>query len=103
MPDEALKLVAEVHDVLDRLNVANTNKDELLLVEISAHLAKQDVEGASQAFDASIKNHAGDESLLSTATQVFMNYGRYSNALTAIDQHLKLAPDNTGALLNKGL
>jgi tetratricopeptide (TPR) repeat protein len=40
--------------------------------------------------------------LLATATQVYMKYGCYSNALTTIEQELKLAPTNMNALVNKG-
>jgi tetratricopeptide (TPR) repeat protein len=40
--------------------------------------------------------------LLATATQVYMKYSRYSNALTTIGRELKLAPTNLNALVNKG-
>jgi tetratricopeptide (TPR) repeat protein len=52
--------------------------------------------------DATLKQFPGDENLLATATQVYMAYGCYSNALGVIEQLLTLAPTNMNALINKG-
>ena len=116
MPDEALKLIAEIHNLPDSMGNANTNKDKLLFVEISAHLAKRDLQGAQDSFQAAMKMHPRDDSLLAVATEVFMNYGQkfsselpsiamqcYSNALAATEERLNIAPTNTSALVNQGL
>ena len=116
MPDEALKPIAEIHNLPDSMGDANTNKDKLLFVEISAHLAKQDVQGAQHSFQAAMKMHPRDDSLLAAATEAFMNYGQkfsselpsiarqcYSNALAATEEQLNIAPTNTSALANQGL
>jgi tetratricopeptide (TPR) repeat protein len=116
MPEKALKPIAEVHNLPESMGDANTNKDKLLFVEISAHLAKQDVQGAQDSFQAAMKMHPGDDSLLAVATEAFMNYGQkfsselpsiatqcYSNALAATEEQLTLAPTNTTALVNQGL
>ncbi len=115
-PDEALKLIAEIHSLPEEISGASTNKDKLLFVEVSAHLAKQDVLGAQESFQATMKLHPSDDALLAVATEVFMNYGQkfssdqpsvanqcYSNALTATREQLNIAPANTSALVNQGL
>jgi len=76
MPDKALKPITEIHNLPDSMGDANTNKDKLLFVEISAHLAKQDVQGAQDSFQAAMKMHPRDGSLLAVATEAFMNYGQ---------------------------
>ena len=58
--------------------------------------------GAEAAVQATHRQYPGDEDLLATATQVYMRYGCYSNALATIDQQLTLSPTNMNALVNKG-
>ncbi len=102
MPDLAIKAVDDIHAQPNLLRVTRTNQAELLFVEASARLAAHDVKGARAAVDTVLKKYPGDEDLLATATQVYMNYAEYSNALTVIDMQLKLAPDDQNALVNKG-
>ncbi len=126
MPDQALKLIEPTHSQPDLLDAAQTNRAELLFVEASAHLAQSDLKGAEASVRAALKRSPGDRILLTTATQVYMKYGRYfgdlidakggadspteaqmkqgcySNAIVALDQELALAPTNVTALVNKG-
>jgi len=102
MPDAALKLVEHVRSRPDLLDAARTNRTELLFVETSAHLAQRDVGGAEATVEATLRQYPGAEDLLATATQVYMRYGCFSNALTTIDQQLALAPTNVITLVNKG-
>jgi tetratricopeptide (TPR) repeat protein len=102
MPDKALQLVEEIRAQPALLNAGRTNRTELLFVETSAHLAKDDLRGAEAAVQSAMAQYPNDAEVLATATQVYMKYGRYSNALTTIEQELKLAPTNMNALVNKG-
>jgi tetratricopeptide (TPR) repeat protein len=102
MPADALKLVDQIHAQPSLLEAARTNRTELLFVEASAHLAQNDSRGAEAVVQAALAQYPGDAGLLATATQVYMRYGRYSNALTTIEQELKIAPTNMNALVNKG-
>ena len=102
MPGEALKLVDQIRAQPSLLDSARTNRTELLFVEASAHLALNDLKGAEAAVQSTAQQYPGDADLLATATQVYMKYGCYSNALTTIEQELKLAPTNMNALVNKG-
>ncbi len=102
MPGEALKLVAEIRAQPSLAEATRTNRTELLFVEASAHLALNDIRAAETAVQTTLRQYPGDADLLATATQVYMKYGCYSNALTTIAQELKLAPGNMVALVNQG-
>ena len=101
-PGEALKLVEPIHVQPGLLAAARTNRTELLFVETSAHLAQGDVGGAEATVRATMREYPGEENLLATATQVYMRYGCFSNALITLDQQLALSPTNMNALVNKG-
>jgi tetratricopeptide (TPR) repeat protein len=100
MPDEALKLVDEIRS--RPLASATTNLCELLLVEASAHLAKDDYAAAGAVIRSAIGRHPGDAAVLQTAAQVYLNFKSYSNALPILDRQLQLNPTNMTALVNKG-
>jgi tetratricopeptide (TPR) repeat protein len=102
MPGEALKLVDQIRAQPSLFEATRTNRTEFLFVETSAHLARNDLKGAQDAVAAALQRFPGDTNLLATATQVYMTYGRYSNALAVIDQLLALSPANMSALVNKG-
>ena len=101
-PEDALKIVDEIHANSQKLGIARSNLTELMFVESSAHLAMDDVKSSEAAVAAALKKYPGDEDLLATATQVYLNYGRYSNALDTIEEQLKISPDNPRTLINKG-
>jgi tetratricopeptide (TPR) repeat protein len=101
-PAEALKLVDQIHAQPELGDAARTNRIDLLMVEASAHLAQGDVGGAEGAVEATLRHYPGEESLLATATQVYMKYGCFSNALNTLDQQLALSPTNVNTLVNKG-
>ena len=101
-PEMALQVVEEIHQKEADFGVSRTNMNELLFAEASAHLAKKDTAGADAAVERTVQKYPGSVDLLATATQVYMNFGFYSNALGTIEQQLKLAPDNPAALINKG-
>ena len=102
MPAEALKIINEIRAQPDLLAVGGTNRTELLFVEASAHLGQNDPAGAEAAVQAAMAQYPGDADMLATATQVYLKYGRFSNALSIIEQELSIAPTNMSALINKG-
>jgi len=101
-PDQALKIVDDVHARAATFSLARTNVAELLSVEASAHLAKNDLPAAEATVEKVLAKYPGDEDMLGTASQVFLNYGQYSNAIGVIEKELKLYPDNVNALVTKG-
>jgi tetratricopeptide (TPR) repeat protein len=103
MPGEALKLVGEIHAQTNLLEAMRTNRANLLFVEASAHLVQNDLKSAESAVRKAVAEQPGDAELLARASEVFLRYGRYTNALVTIEQELELAPTNMTALVNKGL
>jgi tetratricopeptide (TPR) repeat protein len=102
MPADALKIIDQIRAQPALASAAETNRTELLFVETSAHLGQNDVPGAEAVVDTAMHRFPGDAALLATATQVYLRYGRFSNALTTIERELQLAPTNLTALVNKG-
>lgn len=98
MPDQALKCL----DELRAQPIPRTNQTEVLIVETSARLLSKDLNGAVAAVQAALDKYPADETLVAAASQTFIKYGYYTNALELIDKQLKLSPDNPNALLNKG-
>jgi Flp pilus assembly protein TadD len=102
MPDETLRITQECHAQAELLGLNKTNRAELLSLETSALLAKQDVKAAVDGVQAALKDYPGSEELLGTAARIFINHQQYTNALKFIDQQLLLSPDLPPALRAKG-
>ena len=102
MPGEALKTVNEIRTQPDLLAVVGTNRNELLFVEASAHLGQNNPRGAEDAVQDAVRRYPGDADLLATATQVYLKYARYTNALSTIEQELVISATNVNALVNQG-
>jgi tetratricopeptide (TPR) repeat protein len=101
-PEEAVRLINEVHADSQALGLSVTNQGELLMIEASAHLAIGDLKGAEATVQTAITKYPGHGELLASATQVYLTYGKFTNALETVDQQLKLSPDNADLLANKG-
>jgi len=79
----------------------------MLFAEASAHLARKDTAAAEAAVTKALQKYPEDKQLLqvllATSSQMYMNFGFYSNALATIGQQLQLMPDNPSALINQGV
>jgi tetratricopeptide (TPR) repeat protein len=102
MPDEALKLIKEIHAQPDVVGLGLNNRADVLSVEISALLAKQDVGAAEATIQTMVKQYPGSDDLLVPAARVFIGQRLYTNALALIEQQLKTAPDHPAALRHQG-
>jgi tetratricopeptide (TPR) repeat protein len=102
LPAQALQIINEIRSHPALLPVTRTNRTEMLFVEASAHLANGDLKSAESVVQAALEKYPNDPELLDTASQVFMNYKCYSNALATINQQLKVSTNNLVALVNKG-
>jgi Flp pilus assembly protein TadD len=60
------------------------------------------VTAAEHILKSANAQNPGDRNLLSVTAQIYLAYHRYSNALAAVEEQLRLAPDDLGALNNKG-
>jgi tetratricopeptide (TPR) repeat protein len=102
IPDAALKVIDEIHSKGDALGINHTNAIQLLGIEIAAHLAKGDVKSAEASVQAALNKSPRDADLLATATKVYIDFGRYTNALNTTEQQLQIRPDDPAALFYKG-
>jgi len=102
MPDQALKLVKEIHAQPEVAGLSQTNRAALLSVEISTRLAQNDLTAAEAAIQAAVKEYPGAGDLVATATGVLISNGRYTNALPYIEQQLKTSPNSPEALRAEG-
>jgi tetratricopeptide (TPR) repeat protein len=102
MPDEALKVIGQIHAHSDSLAGLRANLPYLLSTEASAHLFKGDLPAAEALIDTTLKQHPNDDNLLLAAAQTYKNFGRYSNELAQIDRLLEMHPENRSLLLEKG-
>jgi tetratricopeptide (TPR) repeat protein len=99
LPDEALKVLNEIHDRASKVDLARTNITDLLLVETAAHLTKADVKGAEATVRWVLDRYPGDEVLLATAARVYLSYGVLSNAVTCIRAALAKHPEDENLLV----
>jgi tetratricopeptide (TPR) repeat protein len=102
VPDEALRVIQEIHANPQSARLNHTNAVELLGTEAAAYLAKGNLASAQAAVDAATSRAPQDADLYAAATKVFMDYGQYANALEAIEHQLKIRPNDAGALFYKG-
>jgi tetratricopeptide (TPR) repeat protein len=102
MAEPALKLLGEIHSQPDVVKLDRTNRAELLSVEMSALLSHRDFDGAERAVRTALKEYPGAEDLYGTATRVFINNGRFTNALPVVEDQLRVDPNHPAALRAKG-
>jgi tetratricopeptide (TPR) repeat protein len=102
LPSNAVPLIREIRAHPDLLPILSTNRAEMLFVETAACFANGDAQGAEAAVKKMLNQYPDDQDLLDTATQVYINFHAYSNALTTVEQQIKLCPTNMTALVSKG-
>jgi tetratricopeptide (TPR) repeat protein len=102
MAEPALKIIDDIHAHPEVVKLGRTNRAELLSVEISALLSHRDVEEADKAVQTALKEYPGAEDLYGTATRLFINNGRFTNALPVVEDQLRMDPNHPEALRAKG-
>lgn len=100
-PDEALKLVERIY-AIPGLADNSTNRAELVLVEASAYATKTNLAAAAQSATRALQRWPADQSVVSTALQIYLNSGSYTNALSLVDGMLRQNPEDPASLINKG-
>ncbi len=101
-PDRTLELIREIRDIADRTPGLSTNLTDLFTLEATAYFAKNDPATATQIIETNLVNFADNFTILAAACKTYADNGRYTNALAITDRLLKLAPDETSCLINKG-
>lgn len=102
LPDEALKLTAEVLANKHRFGLDNTTPTEVLVVQAAAYLGKKEVSSAEAIFDRALAQSPKDDALMTAAAQLYISFGLFTNAVAMLDRQLQAFPDNRDALVNRG-
>ncbi len=101
-PDLALEQVRKLKSANSVRWKDTTNYLALIHLEVSAHFESKDVAGGEKILQNLIQRNPKDMAVLQTATQIYMSYRMYTNALAIIERQLEISPDDIEALLNKG-
>ena len=101
-PDRTLELIREIRDIAARTPGLSTNLTDLFTLEASAYFAKNDPATATQIIETNLVNFPDNFTILSAACKAYADNGRYTNALDINERLLKLAPEETSSLINKG-
>ena len=102
MPDQALKIVAEIQRDRDLAPLGPTNEVEVALLEARAWFAKTNRPVAQGIIYALVATHPGDAFVLERASATFTACQSYNDALRIADRLLQLTPRDPAALANKG-
>jgi tetratricopeptide (TPR) repeat protein len=99
LPQEALRVIREIHERAPKLDLTRTNLTDVLLVETAAYLTEGDVKGAEGAVRWALDKYPGDEVLWATAARVYQSYGILSNAVACMRAALQKAPRDENLLV----
>ena len=102
LPDQALKLVAEIRADPDLRPLGPANEVEVAFLEAKAWFAMTNRPVAQGIIYALLATHPGDAVVLERAVATFTACQSYADALRLTDQQLQLDPNDAVALANKG-
>jgi tetratricopeptide (TPR) repeat protein len=101
-PEESLQLINEMRGRQDKVPLSVAQKSELIRLEAWALFSQTNLAGAEKVLLDAQKEFATDATIPETLFQLNLLSKRFTNALAAVEQQLKIDPNNTKALLNKG-
>ncbi len=104
------RLPAKASELLTGLNVpdedweaAGIRKLDLIQTQATALFASEKTLEAEQLLQETMRQNPTDTNLLAMVVQISAAFGRFTNALSAVDLQLRLNPDDLSALANKGI
>ena len=100
-PDLALDLVHEIRDNPERFPLNSTNRADLIALEAGALFAKTNDVAATALVESALASGQQDDYLLATISSLYLQRQDLSNALSLVEQRIKLNPTNTQVLVNK--
>jgi tetratricopeptide (TPR) repeat protein len=75
---------------------------ELIRLRAWAYASMTNLDAAVKVIQEAVQKYPNVADLPETLSQIYLKAGQFTNALTALELQLKLDPNNTKALLNKG-
>jgi hypothetical protein len=104
LPDEALKVIADIHTRAEALGFTRANQADLLPIETAAHLTKGDLPGATNVVHTALAKYPDDRlALLDKVVPLFWRLKYFSNTLAFTQQQLQINPTNVIALDRKSV
>ncbi|PYJ58474.1 MAG: hypothetical protein DME24_16270 [Verrucomicrobia bacterium] len=101
IPDKALEVINEIRSRAASRPLTSTNQVELTHLEAMAQLSKGETNTAEALLLKARQQYPQNETLLSALAQFYVQTQRPTNALAAIEEQLKLRPNDAAALLDK--
>ena len=99
-PDKTLEVVAAMKALPQSQSIEN--QIEMVQLEAWAYAFKTNVPKATELLRQAQQKNPGVAGLAETLSQIYVQMRQFSNALVAVDQQLRIDPNNPKALLNKG-
>ena len=100
-PDKALEVAGEIRAKQASRPLTVTNLVELTRIEAVAHFNKGDLDTTEKILLSARQQLPQNDTLFDTLIQMYVLANRLTNALTALNEQLKLKPDHIPVLLNK--
>ena len=103
MPDKAQALLASLRDRTEDLAAGGIRRIDFIQTEVSALFVNNKTNEANQLLADLIVNHPKVRKCSPRSFRFAPVFKSYTNALLALDQLLKLKPDDVPALISKGV
>jgi len=102
LPDRTLEVVRNMRQQNNAPALSLANQHELERLEAWAYTFKTNVPQAIAILQNAQRRDPGEPSLPETLAQIYLQSADFTNSLAALDQQLKLDPNNMKALFNHG-
>lgn len=102
MPQAARKLLADLRDDADALAAVGIRRVDFLQTEVTSLFVDGQTDAANRMLQTAVQQNPKDADVLAAVTQISSVFKSYTNALLAVDQLLKLRPDDVPTLVTKG-
>lgn len=101
-PDKTLELIKTMRQRESGQPLSLANQHELTRLEAWAYSFQTNLPAAVKVIEEARQKDPGEPSLPETLSQIYLQNGQFTNALTSLEHQLKLDPNNLKALFNKG-
>lgn len=102
MPDRTLEVVKNTRQLTNAPALSLANQHEMERLEAWAYAFKTNLPQAVKILQEAQRRDPGESSLPETLAQIYLQNADFTNSLAALDQQLKLDPNNMKALFNHG-
>jgi tetratricopeptide (TPR) repeat protein len=102
LPKPAMEALREPLQNPRRFSLSDNDESKLHFLVAAVDFQQADSENGMKLIDAEIARHPHDNTILTSATQIFMVRGLFTNALDVINDGLKSDPTNSSWLYYKG-